>query len=66
MSEADDIRAIREDIKWLKDILTVGIGKRPGVLERLALIEQTSKLTGLLINLLVGGGSAVIVGLLLR
>ena len=66
MSEATDIKAIREDVKWLKDILTVGLGKRPGVLERLALLEQTSRLAALLINVAVGAGSAVIVGMLLR
>ena len=66
MSEADDIKAIREDVKWLRDILTVGLGKRPGVIERLGLLEQTNKLTGLVINVLVGIGSAVAVGLFLR
>jgi hypothetical protein len=66
MSEADDIKAIREDVKWLKDVLLIGTGKRPGVFERLALVEQTNALKGLLINVLVGVGSAVGVGLLLR
>ncbi len=66
MSEADDIKVIREDIKWLKDILTIGTDKRLGVLERLSLLEQTNRLTGLIINVLVGVGSAVGVGLLLR
>lgn len=66
MSEADDIKAIREDIKWLKAALFVGVDKRPGVFERLALLEQVSALKGLLINLFVGVGSAVAVGLLTR
>jgi hypothetical protein len=66
MSEADDIKAIRDDVKWLKDVLLIGTGKRPGVLERLALLELTNKLAAVLINLAVGIGSAVIVGFLLR
>ena len=66
MSEADDIKAIRDDVKWLKDVLLIGTGKRPGVFERLALLEQSSRLLGLIINVLVGVGSAVGVGLLLR
>ena len=66
MSEADDLKAIREDVKWLKDVLLIGTGKRPGIFERLALLEQVSALKGLLINVLVGVGSAVGVGLLLR
>ncbi len=66
MSEAGDLREIRDDIRWLKDVLLIGTGKRPGILERLALVEQTNALKGLLINIAVGVGSAVGVGLLLR
>ena len=66
MSEAEDIKVIREDVKWLKDVLLIGTDKRLGVLERLALLEHSSRLIGLLINAMVGVGSAVAVGLLIR
>ncbi len=66
MGEAEDIKVIREDVKWLKDVLLIGTDKRLGVLERLALLEHSSRLIGLVINVLVGIGSAVGVGLLLR